>query len=295
MATEFKGKRAATTEARKILRRQIDKGLKCLDGQRISDGRIHRARKQIKMARATLRLLREGLPSKQYRGENRRLRDAAKPLSEARDAAVLRKAFEHIRGPGSRHDALEMARILANEQARAHRQVAAGGGIPHARRLLHEARARTSRWHLGKHGWSTIGAGLRLIYRQGRKALQAVHTAPSDSAFHEWRKQVKYLRYQIQLLRPIWPRPLNALIRELHSLSDHLGDDHDLVVLRSKLTANDSPLENKLERQALLKTLDRERSALQGKALQVGARVYEEAPTLFCSRLRQYWRDWRHG
>jgi CHAD domain-containing protein len=307
MATEFKGKRAATKEARKILRRQIDKGLECLDGRRISDGRIHRARKQIKMARATLRLLREGLPNKQYRAENRRLRDAAKPLSEARDAAVLRKAFERIRtgtpkpgarSPGARgvrfrHDALEVERVLANEQSRAHRQVAGGRGVPHARRLLHEARARTSRWHLDKDGWSTIGVGLRLIYRRGRKALQAVHTAPSDTAFHEWRKRVKYLRYQIQLLRPIWPRPLDALTRELHSLSDHLGDDHDLVVLRSKLSANDFPLKNGSGRRALLAKLDHKRVSLQRKALQVGARVYEEPPKLFCSRLRQYWRDWR--
>jgi CHAD domain-containing protein len=296
MATEFKGKRAATKEARKILRRQIDKGLECLDGQRISDGRIHRARKQIKMARATLRLLREGLPNKQYRAENRRLRDAAKPLSEARDAAILRKAFERIpgaRGAGFRPDALEVDRMLANEQSRAHRQVAGSRGVPHARRLLHQAHARTYRWHLDKDGWSTIGAGLRIIYRQGRKSLKAVHTAPSDTAFHEWRKQIKYLRYQIQLLRPIWPDVLQALARELHSLSDHLGDDHDLVVLRSKLSANDSPLKKRSGRQALLAKLDHKRASLQRKALAVGARVYEEPPPLFCSRLRQYWRQWR--
>jgi hypothetical protein len=49
-----------------MLRRQIDKSLDCLDAGRISDERIHRARKQIKMARATLRLLRRELPNKQY-------------------------------------------------------------------------------------------------------------------------------------------------------------------------------------------------------------------------------------
>ena len=300
MTLEFKGKKSATKETRKILRRQIDKSLKCLDGRRISDGRIHRARKQIKMARATLRLLRDGLANKHYRAENRRLRDAAKPLGEARDAAVLRKAFEHIRSgaPSTRvrrDRALEMERMLANEQSRAHRQVAGGCGVPHARRLLHEARARTSRWDLGSKGWSTIGAGLRRIYRQGRKALHTVHTAPSDTAFHEWRKQVKYLRYQIQLLRPIWPGSLDALATELHTLSDYLGNDHDLVVLRSKLTANESPLTPELGRKVLLATLDRERGVLQRKALKVGVRVFEERPVLFCSRLRQHWRDWRQG
>jgi CHAD domain-containing protein len=297
MANEFKGKRPATEEARKLLRRQIDKSLDCLEAGRISDERIHRARKQIKMARATLRLLRRELPNKQYRSENRRLRDAARPLSSARDAAVLRKAFQHIsaaaRGGSPRHPSFEMDRALANEQSQAHRQIASGAGIPHSRRLLHQAREQTSDWHLGKKGWSTIGAGLRRVYRRGRKALQVVQSAPSDTAFHEWRKQTKYLRHQVQLLRPIWPRPVGALIRELHALSNHLGEDHDLVVLRSKLTAKDSPLQGKSGRQGLLSRLDRERTLLQRKALEVGTRIYEEPPATFCSRLRHHWRQWR--
>lgn len=183
--------------------------------------------------------------------------------------------------------------MLAAEQSSAHRQIAGSHGVPHSRRLLHEARARASRWHLGKDGWSTVGEGLRRVYRQGRKALQTVQAAPSDTAFHEWRKQVKYLRHQVQLFRPIWPGPLEALTQELHALSDYLGDDHDLVVLRSKLTASGSPLESTSARQVLLANLDRERATLQRKALRVGARIYEEPPALFCSRLRQYWRAWR--
>ena len=293
MTTEFKGKKPATKEARRILRRQIDKGLRGLESQRVSDDRIHRARKQIKMARATLRLLRQGLSSKQFRSENRRLRDAAKPLSEARDALVLRKAFEHIlagtRGRGLRHDSLEVDRVLANDQLKAHRRVASRGGIPHARRLLHKAHAKASGWRLSNDGWSTIGAGLGRIYREGRNSLKAVEKAPSDTAFHEWRKQVKYLRYQIQLLRPISPGPMEACAKELHRLSDYLGDDHDLVVLRAKLSDVGSGA-----RQALLAKLDHKRASLQRKALQVGARLYAEPAGLFCSRLRQCWRGWRH-
>jgi len=284
-------------QARKILRRQIHKGLSSLQGQRISDDDIHGARKRIKMARATLRLLRTGLPDKQYRAENGRLRDAAKPLSEARDATVLRKAFQGIQRGARRSlvrdGALQVDRMLAAEQSSAHRQVMGSHGVPHSRRLLHEARARASRWHLGKDGWSTVGEGLRLVYRQGRKALQTVQNAPSDRAFHEWRKHVKYLRHQVQLFRPICPGPLEALAQELHTLSDHLGDDHDLAVLRSKLTANGSPLKSQSVRQAMLASLDRERSTLQRKALRIGSRIYQERPASFCSRLRQYWRDWR--
>jgi CHAD domain-containing protein len=297
MAAEFKGKRAATAEAQRILCRQIDKGLSCLAARRPSDGSIHRARKQIKMARATLRLLRSGLSVKQFRTENRRLRDAARPLSAARDAAVLRKIFQHLQprrgGVHRLEEALEIERMLADEQVRVHRQVYGGQGIAHSRRLLRKARGQASRWDLNKGGWSTIGPGLRRVYRGGRKALQAICHAPSDAGFHEWRKQVKYLRDQIQLLRPVWPGSLDSLARQLHALADCLGDDHDLVVLRSKLTAKSSARSGKSTRQPMLKRLVRESSELRRKALERGIRIYEEPPPRFCARLRTYWHEWQ--
>ena len=266
----------------------IGEGLECLDGRRISDERIHRARKQIKKARATLRLLRPGLTNRQYRAANTRLRDAAKPLSAVRDADVLRKAFQHIqtgaRGAGIRRGALETARMLANQQSRAHRQVAGRHGVPRSRRLLRDVLARTHRFRVAKKDESSIGAGVRIVYRQGRKSLKAANTTPSDTAFHEWRKQVKYLRYQVQLLRPIWPGPPDALTRELQVLGDYLGEDHDLVVLRAKLTARGSPLRGIPGCRALFAKLDRKRGVLRRKALQVGMRIYEQRPASFCSR-----------
>lgn len=169
--------------------------------------------------------------------------------------------------------------MLANEQLRAHRDIAGGRPIYHARRLLRQARARASCWHLGNHGWSTIGAGLRVVYRQGRKALNRANQKPSDSAFHEWRKQVKYLRYQVQLLRLIRRRPLVALERELHILSDCLGDAHDLAVLREKLTIKGLALQR-----GLLVKLDRKQVTLQRKALRVGVRIYAKTPGMFVTR-----------
>jgi hypothetical protein len=57
VASELNEKRAATQEARKILVRQIEKAVAPLKVKRASDSSVHSARKQIKKARATLRLL----------------------------------------------------------------------------------------------------------------------------------------------------------------------------------------------------------------------------------------------
>jgi len=53
-----------------------------------ADVAVHEARKATKKARATLRLGRQVLPRKQRRALDRGLRDAARGLAPARDAAV---------------------------------------------------------------------------------------------------------------------------------------------------------------------------------------------------------------
>ena len=64
------------------------------------------------------------------------------------------------------------------------------------------------------------------------------------------------------------------MICDLYSLADYLGDDHDRVVLRAKLTAPGSPLQGNSGCRALPDELDHERAVLRKKALQIGGRIY---------------------
>ena len=48
-----------------------------------------------------------------------------------------------------------------------------------------------------------------------------------ETAFHEWRKRVKDLGYQIQILRDLWPPVLEELRKDLKKLGDLLGEEHD--------------------------------------------------------------------
>jgi CHAD domain-containing protein len=297
MAAELEGKKAATKEARKILLRQIDKAGAPLKAKQASDSKVHRARKQIKMARATLRLLRKGLARKRYRAENERLRDAAKPLSEGRDATVLLTTFAELvegqerdqRGIQDFHDE------LTRERGRIRRKLAGDDGLARSRRLLHRARAHAAQWHVGSKGWSVVGAGLGKVYGQGRDALEAVRNTPTDSALHEWRKQAKYLRHQLQLLWPIRPATIAGMVDDLHELTDHPGDDHDLAVLRVWMAAQPAQFANVAAQRRLNIRINRRRMSLQREALDLGSRIYQETPPQFCFRLRGYWRDWRSG
>src|SRR5262245_24102563 len=83
------------------LRDSVSAALGCIGGKsEISDGDAHEARKQLKRARAALRLLKPSLADVIYRRENLALRNAGRVISPLRDAkaqldilAALRKRY----------------------------------------------------------------------------------------------------------------------------------------------------------------------------------------------------------
>jgi CHAD domain-containing protein len=104
---------------------------------------------------------------------------------------------------------------------------------------------------------------------------------------------VKYLRYQLEVLEPLWPGMIGELADQVHKLADYLGDEHDLSVLRDTVLANQTVFRDDATQSALLALIDRCQSELREKALLLGSRLYEEKPQAFVSRFGQYWRDWR--
>jgi hypothetical protein len=85
--------------------------------------------------------------------------------------------------------------------------------------------------------FSAVAGGLCKTYGRGRNALHAAYAEPSDESFHEFRKRAKYHWYHLRLLRRIWRDMLGVQREAADELSDLLGDDHDLAVLRNTLLA----------------------------------------------------------
>src|ERR1700756_4010846 len=92
----FENRRAGTREARRILRAQVHEALKKLRHRHTSATDIHAARKEIKKARATLKLLRNAVSKADYSDENDTLREAAHPLSAARDSTILVDSLDRL-------------------------------------------------------------------------------------------------------------------------------------------------------------------------------------------------------
>jgi CHAD domain-containing protein len=260
-----------------------------------ADERIHYARKRIKRARAGLRLLRDNLGESAYRRENAMLRDAARPLSEIRDAKILVAALDRL-ARGDRRLQRETDRLrslLVARRMRARRRVLKSRAtLEPALVALRSARKELAKPRGGR-GWSTLGPGLRRVYRSGRRAAAATEQRATDENLHELRKQAKYLWHELQILAPIQPATLGKLAELAHQCSRRLGDDHDLALLRQQVSRSRS-LSRSASR-SIVASIDRRRRRLQQRAHLLGRRLYRERPREFEKRLGCYWRTWRSG
>lgn len=297
MAAELHRSESGTRSTREIARKQIAEAVRALWSGSPPDESIHDARKELKRARATLRLLRDSMGDTAYHRENEALRDAARPLSAIRDSKVLldtlNKLVERFHATEEMPPTEDLRRVLRRQRAAA-RRAALQGPKPftESRSALQAVYQRARHWRIGSGGWDVLGAGLKRVYGKARKALAAAQADRTPEKLHEWRKQTKYLWHELQLLQPLWPGMIGELADQAHKLADYLGDDHDFTVLRDKIIALGDAVA-KSERRALIRLIDDYRTELRDKAMVLGHRLYEETPTQFEARFGQYWRDWR--
>jgi CHAD domain-containing protein len=275
---------------RDVFLRQLNNAIHALRGR--SDERIHDVRKELKRARATLRLLRPCMGTDAYRRENTLIRDVARPLAPVRDAKVLLHAIIGIRRQrdGKHLEALrgEVRKLLQSERREA-RQDLRLQYLAAAAETLRSAASRTERLTHTLPGSLALSSGLSSAYKRGRKALARARRHPSDANLHEWRKQVKYLLNQMDVARRLGVRRLAKSHKQAHHLADILGRDHDLAVLSDKVKefADRGLLRAGAAAvgpwRAHAKNL---RSAFQKEAFALGRQLYAQTTDRFKTRLK---------
>jgi CHAD domain-containing protein len=253
---------------------------------------VHGVRKDMKKLRTVLRLLRYELDGKVYRRENARFRDAARALSEARDAevklATLMALAEHEDLPG---EALEVwRRILDRDREAAANFAHDKATVDEARSLIEAGLEGIHDWGLEGDSWKLVEPAVARTYRRGRRAMKDAEARRDEDGFHEWRKRAKDLWYELRLLSCAWPGPLEATAAEAHRLADLLGDHHDLAVLREDLRERNL---GEGGTAALEAAIARRQEDLAADAFSLGRRIYAERPKQFSRRLRRYWQAWR--
>jgi CHAD domain-containing protein len=281
---------------RRITLAQIDMSLDQLQPKTRNKRRaIHEARVCFKRIRAVLRLIYGEIGPENYKSENRTYRDFGRQLSAARDTEVVADTLEelvdqwdkYLDEPGIKALRKRLRRLRA-DQAGKDTQI-----LTQLREDLRLARQRVEQWPLNNDNFSALEAGLKRVYKRGCRYYEIVQVEDSVENFHEWRKQVKYLWYQMSVLNPIWPKMLGPLANELGKLASYLSEDHDLAILKERAIHQGQIVIDSSEIDKLVVLIDHRRLLLQTKATSLGSRLFAEKPKQFISRIEAYWHAWR--
>ena len=298
---EYRLRRGESTPegVRRMAAEQLGKALEhlaCQDRKR--DKHIHEARKATKRLRALVRLVRRELGDEVYALENQCYRDAGQRLSELRDATVLVETLDRlVESLGKDVPKSRFARVrvwLVERRDRVYSQVdSSNRAVQEVIADLAQACERLEHWNLQRRGWGGLREGVQRVYARGRRDFAGAYALPSDEAFHDWRKQAKYLWYHTQILENIWPSVMQAQAEELDQLGELLGQDHDLAVLRTTVLAEFPRAGATATLRALESRIGEVRSRMQAEARPLAERIYLERPRDFTRRLRGYWRVWQ--
>lgn len=245
--------------------------------RRDGGARVHAARKALKRLRALLRSLRVTLPKEIYCAENARLGEVGRKMSPVRDAHVqletLRK-LDITRNPAARklrHHLLRQQSELARRMPQLRKSV---------RAMLDASRDQMSSWPLQAATPAGLAAGLRRIYKQGRKVGRQARQTGTPEHFHQWRKKAKALGYAFELIESLGSGKISKMLRCADCLTECLGDDHDLFVLLQALRAENQTKPD----DGFLKLSDQiaqARARLQKRAFKCGDKLYRQKPAAF--------------
>ncbi|MGI9404346.1 MAG: CHAD domain-containing protein [Hyphomicrobium sp.] len=251
---------------------------------------VHETRKSLKRLRALLRLVRPTLREHAFAEENAHLREIARILSGARDRHILLETIIKLEsdcGPAAKGAGSTLREIL---------QTANGGDTPNvdaaatkALERLAVAEKRFSQLKIMGRGFEAIGPGLEASYRRGRRTFRAAYAEGSDENFHEWRKSVQQHWRHMMLLSNAWPDYFAARVSEARALSQILGDDHDLALLKAFIRAEPTGRISAAQANTVAKLARRRQKQLRAMAQPMGVRLYAEGAKGLHRRMAQYW------
>lgn len=284
---------------RRIASEQVGRALAELADPRVDlQTTVYVVRRRCKKVRALLRLVRTGL-GRTYHVENARFQSAGRLLAAARDAEASVRTYEDLTARYA--PALEIASVerlrgalAARHQGRDDDRTDVYARLAAFEVAMREARAAIPGWTLSGNDARIVRAGLERSYGLGRTAFAGAAPAATD-ALHRWRKRVKDHRAQVRLLAGCWKAVLDPRAGGLGALSDLLGEDHDLAVLRGVLLDEPGTVGAGPEVTLAVELIDARRAALAARIVPLGAFLYRRKKSALGKRLRDRWTWWHRG
>jgi CHAD domain-containing protein len=255
---------------------------------------VHDFRRAMKRWRALLRLFEPfvGAQAKQLRDE---ARDLARALSGARNAQSALDALADLEHNGLALPSRSIGGLRRRiEQIRNQAQTTLINAAMRAQlgNALERAQAMVERWPLELVSYDALADQLARFYRRMRRMVPADWSAADAEELHELRKRVVIHRYQMDIVRPLWPRFAKMWTGEAQRLRERLGHHQDGLMLES-LTAAHQPLAR--WRSRLAPAIAARRAEHVAAAARLAARLLVEKPGTFRRRLAAMWETRRQS
>ena len=252
---------------------------------------VHNTRTTYKRIRSLLRLVRDSLGKEVFSAERDRIREASNQLALLRDAEVLVLSAEslatHFPGQADAIADLHLW-LLQRYQRIAQIETNLQQLLLATANEMNDLTLRSAAWILPDDFQEPVRNFTR-SYRKGKREFTRALEAANDEAFHEWRKQVKNHWYHCRLFDQAWLPAMMWRITELKELSDLLGEDHDLAVLREVLVdADDAPYRSQ-DHEDLVQQRQRQ---LRARSAELGERIYAPEPETLAEELDSSLRRW---
>jgi CHAD domain-containing protein len=195
---------------------------------------VHEYRKSVRRVRAVVSLLRPALGPKTAQGFAHELRRAFAETGALRDANVLLASLRLVPA-GNDPERAEIESALERESREdgdeARRALEKGSEIlkplPAALRVVLPE----------TFSMDDLDRGLTRSARRVQATLERAIETRTDADFHEWRKRVKELRYQVEMLASSGSPALRRREKKLSALAEDLGETTDLILLEAALQA----------------------------------------------------------
>jgi len=260
------------------------------DRQRVEAVAVHDFRAAMKWWRAYLRLIEPFLDAEDHAWRTE-ARDMARLLAGARDAQAALDAVADMEHHTASHrlSAASWETIVNKlEDLRSHAETASL--TPTLRKkfsaALDRVEMRIERWPLDDVTFGDVAESLSEGYRRARHLIPDDWRAASAVELHELRQRVVVHRYQMEIVKPLWPRLGKSWVREAQKLRDRLGKYNDLAVL-ARFAEPHQPLAR--WRSRLQSVISQRQAQHVGIARRVAGRIFAERPKAFRHRLEAMW------
>ncbi len=253
---------------------------------------VHTARKCFKKIRAALRLIRD--ESDFYKEQNVFFRDLGRKVSDVRDATSMISTVENLRQHynsklyKNSFTELETA-IIAYREDLSQKLWEDGDLLKDIVEKLKVKKAEVPVWSLSIKHFSEIKPSIKRVYKRGKHRLADCENSGASEDFHQWRKRAKYMRYILRMLYDAWPAVLKPLEDELHQITDLVGDEHDIHVLKAWVSKHDFLFSQQDEHELFEAICLHRQKNLRARVLLLGKRWYLQGPSAFTNHMQHYW------